>query len=64
MVIALLRIISWQQERMNWQILFFWILFSFVETNYEKFKAEKEEEQIDMQRNYKRRLSDADVKMR
>ncbi|XP_055320348.1 putative uncharacterized protein DDB_G0282133 [Sitodiplosis mosellana] len=34
------------------------------ELNYEKFKADKEEEQIDMQRNYKRKLSDADVKMR
>lgn len=35
-----------------------------TESRYEKFKSEKEEEQLDMQRNYKRKLSDADVKLR
>lgn len=39
-------------------------IFVNVESNYEKFKADKEEEQQDIQRNYKRKLSDADVKMR
>lgn len=42
-------------------------LFYFLiqtESNYEKFKADKEEEQLDLQRNYKRKLSDADVRIR
>ncbi|XP_031632588.1 uncharacterized protein LOC116346591 [Contarinia nasturtii] len=34
------------------------------ETNYEKFKAEKEDEQQDIQRNYKRKLSNAESKIR
>lgn len=38
--------------------------FHYTETRYEKFKADKEEEQLDMQRNYKRKLSDADDKIR
>lgn len=38
--------------------------FNSAETQYIKFKQEKEEEQQDMQRMYKRKLVDADVKTR
>lgn len=48
------------------EIFFFSLQRNFfsLETRYEKFKADKEEEQLDMQRNYKRKLSDADDKIR
>lgn len=35
-----------------------------TESQYEKFKADKEEEQLDLQRNYKRQLINAEDKMR
>lgn len=35
-----------------------------IESQYEKFKADKEDEQQDLQRNYKRQLINFEDKMR
>lgn len=56
---------SLQMWTKQFEIFHFTLLFrNKTESRYEKFKADKEEEQLDMQRNYKRKLSDADVKTR
>lgn len=40
------------------------IIIINTESQYEKFKADKEEELQDLQRNYKRQLTNAEDKMR
>lgn len=46
------------------EILLIHGIIKHTESQYEKFKADKEEELLDLQRNYKRQLINAEDKMR
>lgn len=56
--------LSWQQYENTKFVHLHKFYFHNIEANYEKFKADKEDEQQDLQRNYKRKLADADVRLR